>query len=120
MDIMRNFGITVPRGGVAHNLDEVKDVYSKVIGEGNDCVIKAMVLTGGRGLGHFSNGFKGGVHLCSKPGDVTNFASKMLGKSSKLSRRLTVLMKGNGLCRLQFDHQANHQRGTSLLKSDAC
>eukprot|EP00981_Chlorochromonas_danica_P007161 scaffold1593_cov170-Ochromonas_danica.AAC.6 len=79
MDIMRSFGITVPRGGVAHNLDEVQDVYSKVIGEGNDCVIKAMVLTGGRGLGSFSNGFKGGVHLCSKPGDVTNYASKMLG-----------------------------------------
>jgi len=40
-----------------------------------------MVLTGGRGLGHFSNGFKGGVHLCNKPGDVGKFASKMLGQN---------------------------------------
>jgi len=54
-------------------------VYKTVIGEGKDCVIKAMVLAGGRGLGHFDNGFKGGVHLCSKPGDVTNYASQMLG-----------------------------------------
>jgi succinyl-CoA synthetase beta subunit len=79
MDIMRSFGIRVPNGGMATNLDEVNQVYKTKIGEGKDCVIKAMVLTGGRGLGHFSNGFKGGVHLCSKPGDVTNFASKMLG-----------------------------------------
>jgi succinyl-CoA synthetase beta subunit len=80
MDLMRNFGITVPKGGVATNIEEVNQVYKTIIGEGNDCVIKAMVLTGGRGLGHFSNGFKGGVHLCSKPGQVQEYASKMLGK----------------------------------------
>ena len=38
-----------------------------------------MVLTGGRGLGHFDNGFKGGVKICNKPGDVEQYASKMLG-----------------------------------------
>lgn len=81
MDIMRSFGIPVPKGGVATNLEEVTQVYKTIIGEGKDCVIKAMVLTGGRGLGHFSNGFKGGVHLCSKPTDVTDFASKMLGQN---------------------------------------
>lgn len=79
MDILRNFGVPVPKGGVATNVDEVGHVYKNLIGEGKDCVIKAMVLAGGRGLGHFNNGFKGGVHLCNKPGDVTNFASKMLG-----------------------------------------
>jgi succinyl-CoA synthetase beta subunit len=61
-------------------LIEASEVYKKVIGDGKDCVIKAMVLTGGRGLGHFDNGFKGGVHLCSKPGDVQSYASKMLGQ----------------------------------------
>jgi succinyl-CoA synthetase beta subunit len=63
----------------ASSVQEAEQLYSKVIGEGKDCVIKAMVLTGGRGLGHFSNGFKGGVHLCTKPGDVAKFATKMLG-----------------------------------------
>lgn len=81
MDIMRKFQIPVPKGGVAHNIDEVNSIYKNVIGEGKDCVIKAMVLCGGRGLGHFSNGFKGGVHLCTKPGDVTRIASKMLGQN---------------------------------------
>jgi len=79
MDIMRGFGIPVPRGGMATTVEEADQIYKTIIGPGKDCVIKAMVLTGGRGLGHFDNGFKGGVHLCSKPGDVTKFASKMLG-----------------------------------------
>jgi succinyl-CoA synthetase beta subunit len=89
MDIMRGLGIPVPKGGVATNLQEVETVYKNVIGDGKDCVIKAMVLTGGRGLGKFSNGFRGGVHLCTKPGDVTNFASKMLG-SNLITKQTTA------------------------------
>ena len=79
MDIMRSFNIPVPRGGMATSVEEANQVYKTIIGEGKDCVIKAMVLAGGRGLGHFDNGFKGGVHLCSKPGDVAKFAKSMLG-----------------------------------------
>jgi len=81
MDIMRGFGIPVPKSAMAESVEEADKKYKSVIGEGKDCVIKAMVLAGGRGLGHFSNGFKGGVHLCYKPGDVTKFASKMLGNN---------------------------------------
>lgn len=89
MDVMRKFSIPVPKGGMATNVDEVKQIYKDVIGEGNDCVIKAMVLTGGRGLGHFSNGFKGGVHLCTKPGHVTEYASQMLG-SNLITKQTTA------------------------------
>jgi succinyl-CoA synthetase beta subunit len=81
MDIMRSFGIPVPKSGAAGSVKEANEVYKNVIGEGNDCVIKAMVLTGGRGLGKFANGFKGGVHLCNKKGDVGRFAEKMLGQN---------------------------------------
>ena len=81
MDVMRSFGVPVPKGGVATTVDEANQVYKSVIGDGKDCVIKAMVLTGGRGLGHFSNGFKGGVHLCNKPGDVGYYAKSMLGNN---------------------------------------
>lgn len=81
MDIMRGFGIPVPKSAMATTVDEAKKVYKETIGEGNDCVIKAMVLTGGRGMGHFSNGFQGGVHLCNKPTDVPNYASQMLGQN---------------------------------------
>lgn len=89
MEVMRGFEIPVPRGGVASTVEEATEVYKKAIGAGNDCVIKAMVLTGGRGLGHFSNGFKGGVHLCNKPGDVEKFASKMLG-SNLITKQTTA------------------------------
>jgi succinyl-CoA synthetase beta subunit len=109
MEIMRKFDVPVPKGGMAESVADAEKVYKSVIGDGKDCVIKAMVLTGasfrsrrhlfplfcrscfypsipsfpsgGRGLGHFSNGFKGGVHICSKPGDVSRIASKMLGSN---------------------------------------
>jgi hypothetical protein len=79
MDLMRGFGIPVPNTAMGESVEEVKMKYKEVIGDGNDCVIKAMVLTGGRGLGHFDNGFKGGVHMCSKEADVTRIANSMLG-----------------------------------------
>jgi len=46
MDIMRGFGIPVPKGGAATSVEGVGKLYKDIIGEGNDCVIKAMVLTG--------------------------------------------------------------------------
>ena len=80
MDIMRKFEIPVPKSVMGTNIDEVRAGYKDVIGEGNDCVIKAMVLAGGRGLGHFDNGFQGGVHLCNKGwSDIEGYANKMLG-----------------------------------------
>jgi succinyl-CoA synthetase beta subunit len=36
----------------------------------SEYVIKAQVLAGGRGKGHFDNGFKGGVHLTKDPAKV--------------------------------------------------
>ena len=36
----------------------------------DEYVIKAQVLAGGRGKGHFDNGFKGGVHLTKDPSKV--------------------------------------------------
>ena len=45
-----------------------------------DVVIKAQVLSGGRGLGTFKNGFKGGVHMCTQSGQAAEFAKNMLGE----------------------------------------
>lgn len=46
----------------------------------NDIVIKAQVLSGGRGLGSFKNGFKGGVHMVTKKGQARDLAESMLGQ----------------------------------------
>jgi succinyl-CoA synthetase beta subunit len=43
-------------------------------------VIKAQVLSGGRGLGTFKNGFYGGVHFVTKNGQAGDFAKQMLGQ----------------------------------------
>ncbi|EEB11992.1 succinate-CoA ligase, beta subunit, putative [Pediculus humanus corporis] len=42
-------------------------------------VVKAQILAGGRGVGVFSNGFKGGVHLTKNPSEVGNLVKQMLG-----------------------------------------
>jgi succinyl-CoA synthetase beta subunit len=43
-------------------------------------VIKSQILAGGRGLGHFTNGLNGGVHIVSKD-EATALAAKMLGQT---------------------------------------
>lgn len=36
-------------------------------------VVKAQILAGGRGKGHFDTGFKGGVHLCNTCENIVCF-----------------------------------------------
>lgn len=45
----------------------------------DEYVIKAQILAGGRGKGHFDNGFKGGVHITKNRNDIQDIVSKMLG-----------------------------------------
>ena len=40
--------------------------------------MKSQILAGGRGLGKFTNGLQGGVHIC-KVADAPELAAKMLG-----------------------------------------
>ncbi|CCI45592.1 unnamed protein product [Albugo candida] len=80
---MKEYGIQIPEGVPAMTPDEADKAYMKIVGNKSnaDVVIKAQALTGGRGLGHFKNGFKGGVHMCTKPEDAKTFASKMIGQT---------------------------------------
>ncbi|XP_077298627.1 succinyl-coenzyme A synthetase beta subunit, GDP-forming [Arctopsyche grandis] len=55
------------------NKTALKDFHAK------EYVIKAQVLAGGRGKGHFDNGFKGGVHLTKNVEEVFQLADKMVG-----------------------------------------
>lgn len=45
----------------------------------NEYVVKAQILAGGRGKGHFDNGFKGGVHLTKNPNEILSLAKNMIG-----------------------------------------
>ena len=73
----QDFGVTVQKFRVAGNDDEA----AKIPGDFpcSEYVIKAQVLAGGRGKGHFDNGFKGGVHLTKDPSKVAELCTAMIG-----------------------------------------
>lgn len=74
--IMRQAGVNVPFGIPAHTVDEAVAAAAEI---GDDqVVIKSQILAGGRGLGKFTNGLQGGVHIIDTK-DVKEYASKMLG-----------------------------------------
>lgn len=79
MELFTENGIATPGGAVAFTPDEAEAAY-KSLGSPDELVIKAQVLSGGRGLGTFKNGFKGGVHMISSPEQAKEYASQMLGQ----------------------------------------
>lgn len=84
--LMDRKGVPVPVGEVATTPDEAYDIakkYENSDGEVIDVVIKAQVLSGGRGLGSFDSGLIGGVHTCTSPEEVRELASGMLGHRLK-------------------------------------
>jgi len=75
---MEDAGIRVPRQGAARTPEEAVVIAERLGGQ--DWVVKAQILAGGRGKGTFDNGFKGGVHIVNGvPADVGALAQKMLG-----------------------------------------
>ncbi|PNS18547.1 hypothetical protein CAC42_5086 [Sphaceloma murrayae] len=75
--LLESYGIGVPKGGVAHSASEAETVAKSI--SDNDMVIKAQVLAGGRGKGHFDNGFKGGVRIVYSPQEAKILANEMIG-----------------------------------------
>ena len=78
-ELLQKFGAPTPRGRVASTPEEAEKI-ARELGT-NELVVKAQVHAGGRGKGTFSNGFKGGVHLCKSPAEVRDIAGKMLGQT---------------------------------------
>ncbi|XP_038208716.1 succinate--CoA ligase [GDP-forming] subunit beta, mitochondrial [Zerene cesonia] len=60
-------------------LDSNLDPKSLSDFKANEYVVKAQILAGGRGKGHFDNGFKGGVHLTKDPNEIMDLAKNMIG-----------------------------------------
>jgi len=74
---LKSYGIGVPKGEVARSPAEAEAVAKSI--EGDDMVIKAQVLAGGRGKGTFDNGLKGGVRVIYSPTEARMFADQMIG-----------------------------------------
>jgi len=79
MALLKDAGVPVPNFGVAKTAAEAKQIASDL--DVSDLVVKAQVLAGGRGKGHFSKGAKsaGGVRLLYSPEEVEVAASEMIG-----------------------------------------
>jgi succinyl-CoA synthetase beta subunit len=78
-ELMLKFGVATPGGAVAGTPEETESVAKSL--NTSDLVVKAQIHAGGRGKGAFTNGFKGGVHLCKTPAEAHELASKMIGQT---------------------------------------
>ncbi len=67
--ILSQFGVPVPRGQVATSVSEVRQIAERL---GTRVVLKAQVLTGGRGRG-------GGIRLANDVSEAERIASHMFG-----------------------------------------
>uniref|UniRef100_A0A0N5A5C5 Succinate--CoA ligase [ADP-forming] subunit beta, mitochondrial n=1 Tax=Parastrongyloides trichosuri TaxID=131310 RepID=A0A0N5A5C5_PARTI len=85
MSVLQKNDIPVPSFFVARSAEEAYDGVKNLSGE--DFVVKAQVLAGGRGKGYFTSGLQGGVHIVFSPEEVQHKASKMIG--SKLITKQT-------------------------------
>ena len=64
----------------AFRLIEQKNEKGKLDGfDVPEYVVKAQILAGGRGKGHFDNGFKGGVHITKQKEEAYKLADQMIG-----------------------------------------
>lgn len=61
--LLDKYGVNVPPGIACNTIEEVKTAAAKLAGASGEVVLKSQILAGGRGLGTFKNGFKGGVHI---------------------------------------------------------
>lgn len=77
MRLLRDNGVQVPNFGVAKAPEEVTSIIQNL--SSKDYVVKAQVLTGGRGKGHFDNGLKGGVKMAFSPDEAKKLAGQMIG-----------------------------------------
>lgn len=68
--LLRRFGVPVPRGDVAHNLVEAESIAEEL--DGPTWVVKAQIHAGGRGKA-------GGVKVCRSIKEVVANADQMLG-----------------------------------------
>ncbi|XP_072936159.1 succinate--CoA ligase [GDP-forming] subunit beta, mitochondrial [Epargyreus clarus] len=75
-DLLKKHQVTIQNFRL---LDASLDPKSLSDFKANEYVVKAQILAGGRGKGHFDNGFKGGVHLTKDPKEILSLAKNMIG-----------------------------------------
>ncbi|WP_113912731.1 malate--CoA ligase subunit beta [Roseovarius dicentrarchi] len=70
-ELLKKFGVNVPRGGIAYSPEQA--VYRAQELSGEKCVVKAQIHSGARGKA-------GGVRICSSDDEIADAAAWMLGR----------------------------------------
>jgi succinyl-CoA synthetase beta subunit len=78
-ELFSEFGIPIAKGVAVKSGDEFDNALDQL--PDGAVVVKAQIHAGGRGKGTFSDGFKGGVHVCKDKATARETASKMLGNT---------------------------------------
>src|ERR1043165_1440212 len=78
-ELLQKFGVATPPGKAAGS-PAVAERAAKDLGGGRSW-LRRRFKPAGRGKGTFTNGFKGGVHLCNSPEEARDIAWKMLGQT---------------------------------------
>ena len=78
-ELLESFGVATSQGRVATTPEEAFAAARALAT--SKIVVKAQIHAGGRGKGTFTNGLKGGVHLCSTPDEARDRAAHMLGQT---------------------------------------
>jgi len=124
--VMRKFGVSTPPGEAASTVEEVEEIAQKMFDEGNQVVVKSQILAGGRGLGTFTNGFKGGVHVCHSVKDARRVAQNMLGGTlvtkqtgpeGKIVKKVLVAQKMSTLSEKYFAIVLDRETSGAILIS---
>ncbi|XP_065219575.1 succinate--CoA ligase [GDP-forming] subunit beta, mitochondrial [Planococcus citri] len=76
-EILQKFDVNIQKFRVVNNAADAAQVPE--ILKAKEYVIKAQVHAGGRGLGHFNNGFKSGVHITKDPKEIPPILNNMIG-----------------------------------------
>lgn len=76
-ELLAKYGVTVQKFAMVRSTEEAQKLADSLKVE--EYVVKAQILAGGRGVGVFDNGFKGGVRLTKSPTEARDLALKMLG-----------------------------------------
>lgn len=79
MQMLNEYGVRTPESKAAKTPDEAFQA-AKSFGT-NELVIKAQVLAGGRGKGHFDSGLQGGVQMIESPEQARDMAKQMIGSN---------------------------------------
>ncbi len=85
-ELLRAAGVNVPPGIACRTVAEVAAAAAQLGGEDGEVVLKSQVLAGGRGLGSFTNGLKGGVHIVKARTAAARRAAQRMRQRAPLAR----------------------------------